>query len=306
MRLQSGADSSAVAASSAVVMTTLHPFQMKENCTRMVQQQQQHHQGGALGAINGGSVVGGSVNTTTSDLHQQLVAPNSRLQPSSVPLNAKENVGQSISLSSSNHPMTRSRRQQQQLCSLQCMEVEVIGDCMDGGLNQSGHLGGGHMITGGALPPTIAGAPLEYAATTNGVSGVTSSYNGLSIPTQQPATAPTFISAKNQQQHLPVYEIHQTNPAASGIQLLQGGSLQPAAVHGFGMGGETFTPLPALQWTQASVLWRRMRLKDTIKVAPETELRLQHPGILPSMRVILLDWMMEVCVVSMYAVCMVL
>lgn len=57
-------------------------------------------------------------------------------------------------------------------------------------------------------------------------------------------------------------------------------------------------PLPNLQWVHADELWQIMRSKDTSKVAPEAELRVRHPGILSSMRIILLDWLMEVGVVS--------
>lgn len=54
------------------------------------------------------------------------------------------------------------------------------------------------------------------------------------------------------------------------------------------------SPLPHLQWARSATLWRTMRSKDVSKVAPEAELRLRHPEILSSMRIILLDWMMEV------------
>lgn len=57
---------------------------------------------------------------------------------------------------------------------------------------------------------------------------------------------------------------------------------------------ENANPLPRLQWARSAELWQRMRSKDVSKVAPEAELRLRHPGILSSMRIILLDWMMEV------------
>ena len=52
--------------------------------------------------------------------------------------------------------------------------------------------------------------------------------------------------------------------------------------------------LPNLSWTDSGSLWQQMRMKDTCKPAPETELRLRHPYILPTMRTILLDWMLEV------------
>ncbi len=54
------------------------------------------------------------------------------------------------------------------------------------------------------------------------------------------------------------------------------------------------TPLPKLSWANSGVLWRQMRVKDRTSVAPDTDLRLRHPGIAPNMRTILLDWMMEV------------
>lgn len=52
--------------------------------------------------------------------------------------------------------------------------------------------------------------------------------------------------------------------------------------------------LPALSWTDSTSLWQKMRAKDTCKPAPEADLHLRHPCILPSMRTILLDWMLEV------------
>lgn len=54
------------------------------------------------------------------------------------------------------------------------------------------------------------------------------------------------------------------------------------------------SPLPPLSWTDSSNLFREMRLKDKSQAAPETELRLRHPSIMPTMRTILLDWMLEV------------
>ena len=53
-------------------------------------------------------------------------------------------------------------------------------------------------------------------------------------------------------------------------------------------------PLPPLSWANSRDLWAEMRAKDVSKTAPEEELRLLHPGILPSMRTILFDWLMEV------------
>jgi len=53
-------------------------------------------------------------------------------------------------------------------------------------------------------------------------------------------------------------------------------------------------PLPTLQWTSAERMWQTMRAKDSFKAVPEAELCGSHPEILSSMRIILLDWMMEV------------
>ncbi len=69
------------------------------------------------------------------------------------------------------------------------------------------------------------------------------------------------------------------------ISSLLGGSEHPATPR---------CPLPNLQWTSADKLWQTMRSKDATKVTPEGELLSRHPGILSSMRIILLDWMMEV------------
>ena len=58
------------------------------------------------------------------------------------------------------------------------------------------------------------------------------------------------------------------------------------------------SPLPSLHWACSAELWGQMRDKDVVKSAPEADLQLRHPGIVPSMRVILLDWMLEVRVCS--------
>lgn len=57
---------------------------------------------------------------------------------------------------------------------------------------------------------------------------------------------------------------------------------------------QTLTPLPRLSWVNSGELWQRMRAKDVTRAAPEAELRMRHSSVLPSMRTILLDWMMEV------------
>ena len=54
------------------------------------------------------------------------------------------------------------------------------------------------------------------------------------------------------------------------------------------------SPLPQLSWANSAELWGQMRAKDVSKMAAEQELCLHHPGILPSMRTILFDWLMEV------------
>ena len=56
------------------------------------------------------------------------------------------------------------------------------------------------------------------------------------------------------------------------------------------------SPLPKLNWANSAELWKQMRAKDTVKITPETELRMRHPGIVPNMRTILLDWMVEVSI----------
>ena len=62
-----------------------------------------------------------------------------------------------------------------------------------------------------------------------------------------------------------------------------------------GVGASSSGPLPRLSWANSRELWLQMRAKDTSKAAPEQELRQLHPGIMPSMRTILFDWLMEVC-----------
>ncbi len=286
-------------------MSSLFPLQMKENYTSAILQQ-----GGG-----GGNITAATAPTAT----EQLVSP--RLQPNQ--LACKENmVGPThhhTSSSVSSHPMTRSRRhqlqQQQATCALQCTEMEVLSDCistMDGGADSLGSLSstncGGSFGPVGA-PTGLGGsavvAPMDCTNTVNstafsetGFVG-TVGYGSLNAPIPHVSTKP------KQQETIGGYDYHhQTGATQSSdsttIQILQGGSLHTSKqqqvqvpVLGFGM-GTTFTPLPTLQWAQSTDLWRRMRAKDVTKVAPETELRLQHPGILPSMRVILFDWMMEV------------
>ena len=61
-------------------------------------------------------------------------------------------------------------------------------------------------------------------------------------------------------------------------------------------------PLPQLSWANPRELWTEMRAKDVCQTAPEEELQSRHPGILPTMRTILFDWLMEVGVVTCHRV----
>ena len=287
--------------------SSLFPLQMKENYTGAILQQ------------GGGS--GGPITVATAPTAaEQLVSP--RLQPSQ--LACKENmVGPthlhtSSSVSSSHAPMTRSRRhqlqqQQQAACALQCTEMEVLSDCIST-VDVSDTLGSlSSTCGGGSFGPVVAPtgglggsavvAPMDCTNTVN-----SAAFTGTGYIASTVGYAPSHVPNKPKQ-HETIgvgYDYHHQTGAtqstdSSTIQILQGGSLHSSKqqqqphmpVLGFGM-GPTFTPLPTLQWAQSTDLWRRMRAKDITRVAPETELRLQHPGILPSMRVILFDWMMEV------------
>lgn len=290
-----------------MMSSSLFPPQMKENYTGAILQQ---------GGGGGGPITVATAPTAA----EQLVSP--RLQPSQ--LACKENmVGpthlhtSSSSVSSSHAPMTRSRRhqlqqQQQATCTLQCTEMEVLSDCIST-VDVGDTLGSLSLTCGGSFGPIVAPtglggsamvAPMDCTNTVNsaafsgtGFVASTVGYGGLNAPPTKPKQHETIGGG---------YDYHHQTGAtqsmdSSTIQMLQGGSLHTSKqqqpphmpVLGFGM-GPTFTPLPTLQWAQSTDLWRRMRAKDITRVAPETELRLQHPGILPSMRVILFDWMMEV------------
>ena len=252
---------------------------------------------------------GGTITVATAST-EQLVSP--RLQSNQ--LACKENmVGQTLTATtSSSHPMTRSRRhqlqqQQQAVCALQCTEMEVLSDCIStvgvaDAMVTSTYGGGsmGAMAVGGGVLPVVA-PPMDCTNTVNSLTAI--SGGGFGGAAYSSVNAPPQVS-KPKLQEMIGYEYHQTNtctaPPSDGIQMLQGGSLhitqqpQPPQVPVLGFGMGTFTPLPKLQWARSTDLWRRMRAKDIARVAPETELRLQHPGILPSMRIILFDWMMEV------------
>ena len=58
---------------------------------------------------------------------------------------------------------------------------------------------------------------------------------------------------------------------------------------------EAAGPLPRLSWANSRELWAGMRAKDVYKTTPELDLCSRHPSILPTMRTILFDWLMEVC-----------
>ena len=116
---------------------------------------------------------------------------------------------------------------------------------------------------------------------------VASPVNGLlSAPDSSTIYGTAFSSNLSAGQSLAVP--HQS----SGLQVLEGQLLRDLAMYSAKVG--TYSSLPNLQWVDSGELWRQMRSKDVTKAAPETELRNRHPGIVPSMRVILLDWMMEV------------
>ena len=236
---------------------------------------------------------------STTEQRQQPLAPRGG---SVVQLSCKENMGQAVQ-PPLHHPMTRSRRQQQsqqqqQVCTLQCTEMELVGsgECvsMDDVTSSMCSHGGSVLGVAGGNAATATTIPVEHVdyltTAVSANSGLTGSYG---VPAPSLALPP----------RPPGFDFHPTNPATS-IHLLQGGSLHglpSVGGHGFTAAtGGTFTPLPDLQWARSSDLWRRMRLKDTTRVAPETELRMQHPNILPNMRVILLDWMMEVSQCNQY------
>ena len=294
-----------------MMSSSLFPLQMKENYTGAILQQ------------GGGS--GGPITVATAPTAaEQLVSP--RLQPSQ--LACKENMvgpthlhtSSSSSVSSSHAPMTRSRRhqlqqQQQAACALQCTEMEVLSDCIST-VDVSDTLGSlSSTCGGGSFGGSAVVAPMDCTNTVNSAAFAGTGYVASTVGYGSLNAPPTHVSSKPKQ-HETIgvgydYHHHQTGATqstdSSTIQILQGGSLhsskqqqQPhVPVLGFGM-GPTFTPLPTLQWAQSTDLWRRMRAKDITRVAPETELRLQHPSILPSMRVILFDWMMEVGYIDSY------
>ena len=54
------------------------------------------------------------------------------------------------------------------------------------------------------------------------------------------------------------------------------------------------SPLPRdLNWANPDLLWEHLKSQDNHHLAPETDLKLRHPGLTATMRAILLDWMLE-------------
>ncbi|XP_055683938.1 G1/S-specific cyclin-E isoform X1 [Lutzomyia longipalpis] len=55
-------------------------------------------------------------------------------------------------------------------------------------------------------------------------------------------------------------------------------------------------PLPEFSWASATALWRNMINKDEHDwLEREPDMLTKHPGLMPRMRAILLDWLIEVC-----------
>lgn len=134
------------------------------------------------------------------------------------------------------------------------------------------------------LPPTLA--PKSHASNqpmqtppSSGQENAIPALTGLQHPSGKANKKPlAFGTGSSMGQVLAVSMLAQQQPAA---QLQQQST--------------PLSPLPCLSWTNSASLWQQMRHKDTCKPAPETDLHLRHPCILPSMRMILLDWMLEVC-----------
>ena len=53
-------------------------------------------------------------------------------------------------------------------------------------------------------------------------------------------------------------------------------------------------PLPKLAWANSQEVWQNMREKEHVTNHPDHLLRTKHPGLTSHMRAILLEWMMEV------------
>lgn len=325
------------------VMSSFFPFQMKENCTVLQQGTMGGGGGGtATSAAIGGEIHHHPHHHHQQQPSSHHLV-QSRLQPIILNAKENVGQSHSTSSTSTRSRRQQQQQQQLCSLQCTEMEVigggvgsgEGDGDCLDGCLNPSIHLssvghvngsgpiavgrGGGSAtctLTTGNVAPALMDHPNHYAANT------LTSYGSLAVLPQQPSSLATTLQQPlasgvpmtvggthlpTKQQQMPFVDFHRhqtTTNVASGIHMLQGGSLhhpnsshlhqhQPTGIHALEV--TQSTPLPNLQWTQSSDLWRKMRAKDVTKVAPETELRLHHPGILPNMRVILLDWMMEVC-----------
>eukprot|EP00118_Oscarella_pearsei_P004670 m.20344 g.20344 ORF g.20344 m.20344 type:complete len:415 (+) comp28001_c0_seq3:119-1363(+) len=55
------------------------------------------------------------------------------------------------------------------------------------------------------------------------------------------------------------------------------------------------SPLPKFSWADSDELWREVFAKDFEYKKEEFYIQKNHPGLRPQMRVILLDWLIEVC-----------
>ena len=105
---------------------------------------------------------------------------------------------------------------------------------------------------------------------------------------------PVLAAVKNHQQTGKV-AARKPLPFATATSMGQAQALASVLVHpGVDSTQQQLFLLPALSWTDSAALWQNMRAKDSCKPAPEADLHLRHPSILPSMRTILLDWMLEV------------
>ena len=76
-----------------------------------------------------------------------------------------------------------------------------------------------------------------------------------------------------------------------------------AAAASFPTSSNTAAPMPPLSWTDSFQLWQKMRAKDRTRPMAEEQLQASHPSILPCMRTILMDWVMEVRVCVCVCVC---
>ena len=92
--------------------------------------------------------------------------------------------------------------------------------------------------------------------------------------------------------------LKQKGPAKQSIQDMGPSPILPqqqneAAVPHAVQGSQS--PFPYLAWINSSELWHEMRSKDICKADPEVDFIVRHPSIPLTGRLILLDWMMEVC-----------